>query len=98
MDFKFSSGYRRTVHLEVKKLHNGKFWNGLELQLPKYMSSDSTNRGWFVALQERDGGITVERLKELPDRVKKLANAKNLKLKFAVVDARRQVSASKLKG
>lgn len=44
VDFKFSGGYVHRAHLEVKKLHNGKFWNGLDLQLPAYMSSDRCRR------------------------------------------------------
>jgi len=35
----------RRALLEVKKLHNGKFWDGLEAQLPSYSKSDgSKNR------------------------------------------------------
>ncbi len=49
VDFKFSNGYSHRAHLEIKKLHNGKFWNGLEAQLPSYMKSDEVSDGWFVA-------------------------------------------------
>lgn len=96
VDFKFSTGYSRAVHLEVKKVHNGKFWEGLEVQLPKYMASDQTNSGWFVALRLREGGVTEERLKDLPDRVEAAAKTLSLSLRHAVVDGRRQESASKL--
>jgi hypothetical protein len=48
VDFKFSSGYFHRAHLEIKKLHNGKFWNGLEKQLPSYMKSDEVSDGWFT--------------------------------------------------
>jgi hypothetical protein len=37
VDFKFTNGYERRALLEIKKLHNGKFWNGLTAQLPSYL-------------------------------------------------------------
>jgi hypothetical protein len=36
VDFKFSNGYEARALLEFKKLHNGRFWNGLLRQLPSY--------------------------------------------------------------
>jgi len=96
VDFKFSTGYKRRAHLEVKKLHNGKFWNGLEEQLPSYMRSDQVRNGWFVAIQYRDDKRNKSRAKELRERVWKVAKSKNLDLRYAVVDAVPKKSASKL--
>jgi hypothetical protein len=96
VDFKFSNGFVQRAHLEVKKMHNGKFWNGLEAQLPSYMKSDEVQHGWFVAIRYRDGKLAEERVKELPVRVAAVAERKGLKLHYAVIDARPKESASKL--
>jgi hypothetical protein len=96
VDFKFSSGYVHRAHLEIKKLHNGKFWNGLELQLPSYMRSDGVTDGWFLAIRYREGRAAEKRARELPKRVIATAKAESLNLMFALVDARRPLSASNL--
>lgn len=96
VDFKFSNGYVHRAHLEVKKLHNGKFWNGLDLQLPAYMSSDEVNKGWFLALRYRDGKKWDDRADDIPRRVRVAAAAHGRDLRSALVDARPQKSASKL--
>jgi hypothetical protein len=96
VDFKFSNGYRNRAHLEIKKLHNGKFWNGLHDQLPAYMKGDEVKVGWFVALRYRSSKAEDERQKQLPNRVKAVAESKNLELYHFFIDARPQQSASKL--
>jgi hypothetical protein len=96
VDFKFSNGYVHRAHLEVKKLHNGKFWNGLDRQLPAYMSSDEVDKGWFLAMRYRDGKKWDARANELPRRVRSAAAAHERDLRSVLVDARPQKSASKL--
>lgn len=96
VDFKFSNGYERRAHLEVKKLHNGKFWNGLDRQLPAYMSSDEVEKGWFLALRYRDGKKWDNRARELAPRIRAAGKAHERTLRGAIVDARPQPSASKL--
>jgi hypothetical protein len=96
VDFKFSTGYSHRAHLEIKKLHNGKFWNGLEAQLPSYMKSDEVSEGWFLAVRYRSNRSAQDRIKELPGRVARLAAAKHLNLRYGVIDARPKESASKL--
>ena len=95
VDFKLSSGSEKKLLIEVKKLHNGKFWNGLENQLPSYLTSDGSSEGWFVSVRYRDKKSADDRLKELPDRVDRL-NTDFRKVKFISIDARRKDSASKL--
>ncbi len=53
VDFKLPRGTRLRLVIEVKKADNGKFWNGLDTQLPIYMKSDDCNEGWYVALRYR---------------------------------------------
>lgn len=96
VDFKFSKGYQRRAHLEVKKLHNGKFWNGLESQLPSYMKSDEVSDGWFLAVQYNNTGTSKANMKGLAQRVAKVSSEKKLDLEYALVDARPKKSASKL--
>ncbi len=96
VDFKFSSGYSHRAHLEIKKLHNGKFWNGLEKQLLSYMKSDEVADGWFIAVRYRSNKSAQNRIQELNRRVAKLATAEQLNLRYGVIDARPKESASKL--
>lgn len=96
VDFKFSNGYVNRAHLEVKKLHNGKFWNGLDLQLPAYMSSDEVDMGWFLAIRYRDGKKWDDRANAIPGGVRAAAKAHGRDLRGALVDARPKKSASKL--
>lgn len=96
VDFKFSNGYVRRAHLEVKKLHNGKFWNGLDRQLPTYMASDEVEKGWFLAVRYRGGKKWDARERELPGRVRVAASKHSRDLRGVLVDARPQRSASKL--
>ena len=96
VDFKFSSGYSHRAHLEIKKLHNGKFWNGLGAQLPSYMTSDEVSDGWFMAVQYRNNKSARNRIQKLDKRVAELAAAKHLNLRYGVIDACPKESASKL--
>lgn len=96
VDFTFSNGYVRRAHLEVKKLHNGKFWNGLDRQLPTYMASDEVHKGWFLVVRYRDAKQWDTRERELPGRVRAAAEHHGRDLRVALVDARRRESASKL--
>ena len=95
VDFKLSCGTSMKLLIEIKKVHNGKFWNGLEAQLPSYMVSDGTDEGWFVAVRYRDRKSSEQRVKELPMRVRAL-NDNGKHFKSLVIDARPKLSASKL--
>lgn len=96
VDFKFSNGYTRRALLEIKKLHNGKFWNGLTAQLPSYLYSDECNDGWFLAIQYRSAGTSRERLRRLPNEVRLVADRTRKNLRYKAVDARPKQSASEL--
>lgn len=95
VDFKFSNGYQRRAHLEVKKLHNGRFWNGLENQLPSYLTSDEVQEGWFVVVRYRSGKPQDRRAAELPKRVAEAAAKLDKRLRYSIVDARPKTSASR---
>lgn len=97
IDFKFSNGFRHRALLEVKKLHNGRFWNGLQQQLPSYLKSDECSLGWFVVVQYREGGASKAWAKAGPAIVKKVAEDNDLTLKTVHVDCRAKPSASKIR-
>lgn len=97
VDFKFSNGQAFRALLEIKKVHNSKFWNGLEEQLPSYLKSDDCTDGWFVAIQYREGGTSEARLKALPQRMADLRMQNpSLNVRYRVIDGQRKLSASKL--
>lgn len=95
VDFKVTSGAKYRLLIEVKKAHNGKFWHGLEAQLPTYLKSDKGLEGWFVAIRYRDNRASAVRMAELPGMVAKTAKSLGLDLKYASIDARPKESASK---
>lgn len=95
VDFKLSCGTSKKLLIEIKKVHNGKFWNGLEAQLPSYMVSDGADEGWFVAIRYRDLKTSEQRVKELSGRVHAL-NDDVKHFKYLMIDARPKLSASKL--
>jgi hypothetical protein len=45
VDFKIASGSTFRLLVEAKKAHNGKFWHGLDTQLPSYLAADSCDDG-----------------------------------------------------
>lgn len=101
VDFKFSNGSKQRALLEVKKLDNGRFWNGLRAQLPSYLKSDQCSRGWLMAIRHQTGGVSRQRARTLPREVAAInhdvAAARNdTEFRFAMIDARRKPSASKL--
>lgn len=96
VDFKASSGTTARLLIEVKKLNNGKFWNGLRHQLPSYLNSDRAAEGWFIAVQYRSNRSAVARLKSLPMEVAAVARKIGRSMHYSAVDARRPLSASKI--
>ncbi|PCC26631.1 hypothetical protein CIK75_02095 [Glutamicibacter sp. BW78] len=96
VDFKASSGSTARLLIEIKKLHNGKFWNGLHQQLPSYLKSDDATHGWFVAVQYRGNKPAFDRLATLPVEVAAASTRANKRIRYGTVDARRPLSASKI--
>lgn len=97
VDFKVSSGSTIRLLIELKKAHNGKFWNGLSAQLPSYLQSDGSSEGWFVALRYRDNKASQARMNELPGMVAKCAQVSGKIIRYSSIDARPKESASKQK-
>jgi hypothetical protein len=97
IDFKITSGSEHRLLIEVKKVHNGEFWNGLDQQLPSYLRSDDCRNGWFMAVRYREDGVSAARVKELPGRVAACASATGKTIRHTAIDARPKESASKLR-
>lgn len=97
VDFKASSGTTARLITEVKKLHNGKFWNGLREHLPSYMKSDDASCGWFIAVQYRSNEAAINRLRQLPSEVRLVGTATGKSISSSAVDARRPPSASNIR-
>lgn len=95
VDFQFSHGYKNRMLVETKLVRNGKFWNGLEKQLPEYLKAEQLKEGIFVAIAYTDEEIKKCRL--LEERVNKLNSDLGYSIDVMLVDARpKLVSASKL--
>jgi hypothetical protein len=84
VDFKFSSGYSRRALLEVKKLDNTKFWQGLRKQLPSYLKSDECRNGWFVALRYDTSPTSDGWAKGLPKEVHQAAKEHHVRLRVHI--------------
>jgi hypothetical protein len=95
VDFKVASGSRVRLLIEVKKAHNGKFWHGLQTQLPSYLKSDAAQHGWYVAIRYRNNKASQDRMNELPAIVRTTAANTGKQLQYAAIDARPKDSASK---
>jgi hypothetical protein len=50
VDFKFSSGYKNRILLEVKLAKNAKFWHGLEKQFIYYLQASDVKEGFFMVI------------------------------------------------
>jgi hypothetical protein len=94
-DFKIAKGTSCRLIVEVKKANNGKFWNGLDRQLPVYLQSDDCDEGWYLAIRYRSTKASAKRMRELPVRVNRAATATGKDLRYLAVDGRPQLSASK---
>ncbi|MDQ1734115.1 MAG: hypothetical protein QOH56_366 [Pseudonocardiales bacterium] len=97
VDFKVASGSKIRLLIELKKAHNGKFWNGLSAQLPSYLKSDDSTEGWFVALRYRNNKASQARMNALPGVVASCAQTIGKTIRYSSIDARPKESASNQK-
>jgi hypothetical protein len=94
VDFKFSSGYKNRVLLEVKLARNTKFMHGLKKQLPAYLKAEKIQKGFFIVIiYEKED---VKKVNEIREEIPKLKTEFGLDIEMFVVDAQPQKSASKL--
>ncbi|AZA84424.1 hypothetical protein C1637_06165 [Chryseobacterium lactis] len=96
VDFKFSQGYKNKVLIEVKLAKNNRFWDGVRLQLPKYMQAEEIDKGYFLVIcySEKE----IEKVKELQKISKQVSKEQRKEIIPIIVDATPdKKSASKLK-
>jgi hypothetical protein len=95
VDFKVSQGHARRALIEVKMARNGKFWNGLEKQLPTYQHAEDVTTGVFLVIAQSEGDL--KKIKGIQDKVKSVAARTGYAMTAVVVDATKEhLSASKL--
>lgn len=93
IDFKFSSGYKARVLVEMKR-SGGAVIHGYEKQLEFYKSASQTEFGLFVIIDYGDLGAKLNSINRIRDaRLKKGERASDI----VVIDATRKLSASKRK-
>jgi hypothetical protein len=97
VDFKFSNGYTRRAHLEIKKLHSGQLWSGLEQQLPSYLLSDDCDDGWYLAIRYRPKGTSVDWNRKLGRILRTTGEATGKNLRLRMVNGMRKESASNIR-
>jgi len=95
VDFKFSNGYHNRALLEIKKLHNGKFWQGLQTQLPSYLESDECDLGWFMIIKYREEGSSQEWEKRIPGIINTIQQQQQCIIYAVTINAAPKKSASK---
>jgi hypothetical protein len=98
VDFIFTKTASLRVLLEVKKMSNSSYWDGLEYQLTTYMVSDRTDRGWFLPVRFGDTLNEAARHHELNEHVRRAREGTGFDIRALAVDARRPASASKIRG
>jgi hypothetical protein len=97
VDFIFTQTASLRVLLEIKKMSNSSYWDGLEQQLTAYMVSDRTNRGWFLPVRFGDTPSEATRHRELHEHVRRVRDATGFDIRAVAVDARRPPPASKIR-
>jgi hypothetical protein len=96
VDFKFSNGFARRALMETKKLHNSRYWRGLEQQLPSYLESDQVDDGWFVTVRYFDGEPDTDPTERVSHVVARVREQTGKNIVSVFVDARPKTSASNL--
>jgi len=95
VDFKFSMGYNFKTLLEVKLAKNGKFWHGIETQVPKYLNATEVSSGLYLIVYHKSQEL--RKIQGLKTRISSLGQKIGADLRAVVVDATRyKPSASKL--
>lgn len=97
VDFAFSSSARVRTLLEIKKLENGRFWSGIEAQLPSYLKSDQRKSGWVAAVRFSDTLPMRERWRKIPERATVMHDGEPFEVRIVKIDALPKDSASKLR-
>lgn len=95
VDFKFSKGYQNRALIEIKLAKNSKFWDGMKLQLPKYLETEEIEKGYFIVICLEHSEL--DKVKKLPDAAKEISKKIKKEIIPIIIDAiPNNLSASKL--
>lgn len=92
VDFKMSIGHSIKIFLEVKKVSNSRFWNGLKKQLPAYMDSEQIKLGCFIVIVYTDKDL--KKIIAINNVISQIQTEKNISISLLVVEARKKKTAS----
>ncbi|WP_143268603.1 hypothetical protein [Amycolatopsis vastitatis] len=95
-DFILTKDVNVRLVLEIKKVSNGKFWEGLEHQLTSYMNSGECQNGWFLAVRFGNTKTQRDRCAKLAGATSVLARSTGFNIHSSIVDARPRASASNI--
>lgn len=99
VDFKMSQGWTNRALVEIKLIHNSKFFQGASKQLPQYLATEQVDYGVYLCVGHFDRDFRPERLRKVQETADAIAGAKGVTIRVVIVDARKsnKVSASRLK-
>jgi hypothetical protein len=96
VDFKLSNGAVARLLIEMKRVSSSAFWDGLRNQVPVYLTASSVTVGFFVPIvQDGDSDLDIKKVEDLASELSKLHG---FEIRVRTVDARRPLSASKIRG
>lgn len=93
-DFKLSRGYHERVIVEVKLSSNGKYLEGLTLQLPTYLNAEKAQQGLLLLIKVGEHDKRIKRIRAQHGLLKK--NGEHIP-DLVIIDALKKPSASKAK-
>ena len=94
-DFKLSRGYHERVIVEAKLSSNGKYLDGLTVQLPTYLNAEKAKHGVLLLIKVGEHKKKLNRIKRVHSKLKKSGQPVP---DLFIVDALDKLSASKLTG
>ncbi|MFD0056992.1 hypothetical protein ACFVHR_25095 [Streptomyces sp. NPDC127168] len=97
VDFKFVQNWKSRALLEIKLASNPYFWNGLTKQTVQYLKSEGIKLGYFVYVIHAERHVEPELTVRAKQLAKEVSSRFGLDVRTAQIDARRKLSASKLK-
>jgi hypothetical protein len=97
VDFKFSQGWQDRALVELKLVRNSAFWDGVMQQTPAYARSEEIHSAFFVAIAYTDDEMNLASKTKVENAAARASERNGLDIKSVIIDARQQLSASKLR-
>lgn len=86
VDFKFSSGYKNSVLVELKLARSNKLEHGALKQLPQYLKTEDIHHGYYIVIIQLEKD--VEKLRKVRETID-LTDFGNRSFKMIAIDATR---------